>query len=161
MNAPPLALIFHSDLLARSSRHGTLWNTGRRFARSAGRLSTCSRTNVQKRWLTCMDGSFLSFFSPPAEQDPERGLRSPRSDRGAGTERCGGRPARGAAGATELDRPCRRGSAAGSDVPCGGVGWLTECGTRRLAGAWSWSADYGRRDGRATLGARSLLMQPA
>ncbi|WP_234918553.1 hypothetical protein [Bifidobacterium longum] len=24
------------------------------------------------------------------------------------------------------------------------MGWLTECGTRRLAGAWSWSADHGR-----------------
>lgn len=90
MNAPLLALIFHSDLLARSSRHETLWNTGRRFARSAGRLSTCSRTNVQKRWLTCMDGSFLSFFSLPAEQDPERGLRSPRSDRvGSASDRSG------------------------------------------------------------------------
>ena len=31
-----------------------------------------------------------------------------------------------AAGATELDRPCRRVSVAGAGMPCGGVGWLTE-----------------------------------
>lgn len=58
--APPLyerhARVFSIGPSARSSRHETLWNTGQRFARSAGRLSTYSRTNVQKRWLTCMDG---------------------------------------------------------------------------------------------------------
>lgn len=78
-------------LSARSSRHETLWNTGRRFARSGGRLSTFPRTNVQKRWLTCTDGL---FFSSPAEQDP-KGLAEPterprRAQPVAGLERCGG-----------------------------------------------------------------------
>nr|DAE38981.1 MAG TPA: hypothetical protein [Caudoviricetes sp.] len=34
-------------------------------------------------------GSFFSSFSP-AEQDPERGLRSPRSDRGGSASDRGG-----------------------------------------------------------------------
>ena len=34
-------------------------------------------------WESWIDtGTFFSFFSSPAEQDPERGLRSPRKDRG-------------------------------------------------------------------------------
>ena len=41
-------------LSARSSRHETLWNTGRRFARSAGRLSINSRDNMQNRWWRCV-----------------------------------------------------------------------------------------------------------
>lgn len=60
-------------------------------------------------WESWIDtGTFFSFFSSPAEQDPERGLRSPRKDRGgsasdrsglgsgaegdcaAGTRSCGG-----------------------------------------------------------------------
>ena len=85
----------------------------------------------------------LDFFSPLWSKTPRGSLRSPRKDRGGSAS---GRSGLGAvrrataqqapvaaqadrlraAGATELDRPCRRGSAAGADVPCGGVGWLTE-----------------------------------
>ena len=43
-------------LSARSSRHETLWNTGQRFARSAGRLSTSSRGDVQNRWSRRVHG---------------------------------------------------------------------------------------------------------
>lgn len=48
--------------------NGVLWST------------TCSRANVQKRWLTCMDGLFFSFISSPAEQDPGGGLRNKSAD---------------------------------------------------------------------------------
>ena len=67
----------------RSSRHETLWNTRRRFARSAGRLLTSSRTNVHNRWLACMDGR-SSRSSHPLRSKTRRGLRSPRAAECAG-----------------------------------------------------------------------------
>lgn len=85
----------------------------------------------------------FSRSSRPCGARPRRGLAEPaerprreRSDRsGLGAVRrvtaqqapvAAQADRKRSAGATELDRPCRRGSAAGADVPCGGVGWLAE-----------------------------------
>ena len=112
----PFGFGFPQELFGAFFSHKTLWNKVLRFARSAGRLSTYSRANVQKSRLACMDGLFFSPFSPPAEQDGP-----------------------------------------------GAAVWFDVGGTMRggRAGLRNKSADYRRRDGRATLGARSLLMQPA
>lgn len=143
----------------------------------AGWLSTYSRTNVQKRWLTCMDGSFFSFFSPcgarprrglaePAERPrrererPQRAWSGAEGDCVAGTRSCGGRPLAG----------CRSYGVRQTMPPrvCGGCGHALRRrglanGVRNATACRRVELErrLWRRDGRATLGARSLLMQPA
>lgn len=123
-----------------------------------GSRSSSTTTQLPTEFL-----AFFSLISSPCGARPGTGLAEPaerprreRSDRsGLGAVRrvtaqqapvAAEADRLRAAGATELDSPGRRYALAGAVRLCGGAGWLTECGTRRLAGAWSWSADHGRRD---------------
>lgn len=151
---------------------------GQRFARSAGRLSTSSQTNVRKRCLTCMDGCSSRSSRPPAEQDPDKGLAEPaerprreRSDRsGLGAVRRV--TAQQAPAAAEADRLRAAGAwskTAHGAAPwaClwmalvrGGVRWLAEQ-ERRLQAARCEAQTFGLRGGASDLGASRLLMQTA
>ena len=119
---------------------------------------------------------FFSFFSFPAEQDPERGLRSPRSDRvGSASDRSGHGAVRRvtaqqAPAAAEADRLRAAGAwskTAHGAAPwaClwmalvrGGVRWLAEQ-ERRLQAARCGAQTFGLRGGASDLGASRLPMQ--
>ena len=120
-------------------------------------------------WESWIDtGTFFSFFSSPAEQDPERGLRSPRSDRaGSASDRSGHGAVRRvtaqqAPAAAEADR--LRAAGAWSKTAHGAALWAC-LWVAPVRGGVRWLAEQERRLQAARrasdLGASRLLMQDA